>query len=121
MIISLKLTFLLSKFSGLQRKTPSAPSPHRAVQGVGEKWIFSSTCRNFGYGYEAVRVRVKILAAWVNFKKNALTKLQEFSQYGVLCPFFFSFHCKRTSSFKIAVYLYSNPLTALVKIIKYSR
>jgi hypothetical protein len=26
---------------------------------VGEKRIFSSTSRSFGYGYEAVRIRVK--------------------------------------------------------------
>jgi hypothetical protein len=29
------------------------------VQGVGEKWLFSSTSRSFGYGYEVVRIRVK--------------------------------------------------------------
>jgi hypothetical protein len=29
------------------------------VQGVGDKWIFSSASRSFGYGYEAVRIRVK--------------------------------------------------------------
>jgi hypothetical protein len=26
---------------------------------VGEKWIFSSSSRSFGYGYEAVRIRIK--------------------------------------------------------------
>jgi hypothetical protein len=30
-----------------------------SVQGVGEKWIFSSSSRSFGSGYEAVRIRVK--------------------------------------------------------------
>jgi hypothetical protein len=30
----------------------------RAVQGVGEKWIFSSSISSFGYGHEAVRIRV---------------------------------------------------------------
>jgi hypothetical protein len=29
------------------------------VQWVGEKWLFSSTSHSFGYGYEAVRIRVK--------------------------------------------------------------
>jgi hypothetical protein len=28
------------------------------VQGVGEKWLFSATSRGFGYGFEAVRIRV---------------------------------------------------------------
>jgi hypothetical protein len=27
---------------------------------VGEKWLFSFTSRSFGYGYETVRIRVKI-------------------------------------------------------------
>jgi hypothetical protein len=31
------------------------------VKGVGEKWLFSATSRSFGYGYEAVRIRVKFL------------------------------------------------------------
>jgi hypothetical protein len=26
------------------------------VQGVGEKWIFSSSSRSFGYGFEAERI-----------------------------------------------------------------
>jgi hypothetical protein len=34
------------------RAVALAPPPHRAVQGVGEKWLFSSTSRSFGYGYE---------------------------------------------------------------------
>jgi pilus assembly protein TadC len=29
------------------------------VQGVGEKWLFSSISRGFGYAYEAARIRVK--------------------------------------------------------------
>jgi hypothetical protein len=28
------------------------------VQGVGLKWIFSSSSRSFGFGYAAVRLRV---------------------------------------------------------------
>jgi hypothetical protein len=31
---------------------PPSPSPHRA------EWLFSATCRGFGYGNEAVRIRV---------------------------------------------------------------
>jgi hypothetical protein len=53
--------FLLSKSSGLPRKHPLPPPPYRAVQGVGEKLIFSSSIRSFGYGYEAVRIRVKTI------------------------------------------------------------
>jgi hypothetical protein len=34
-------------------------STRPTVLGVGEKWIFSYTSRSFGYGYEAVRIRVK--------------------------------------------------------------
>jgi hypothetical protein len=29
------------------------------MQGVGEKWIFSSSSCSFDYGFEAVRIRVK--------------------------------------------------------------
>jgi hypothetical protein len=29
------------------------------VQEVEEKWIFSSSIRSFGYGYEAVRIGVQ--------------------------------------------------------------
>jgi hypothetical protein len=38
--ISVTHVFILSKSSGLQRKHPPPPPPNRAVQGVGEKWIF---------------------------------------------------------------------------------
>jgi hypothetical protein len=38
------------------------------VQGVGEKWLFSATSRGFGYGYEAVRIRVKLLTNENMFK-----------------------------------------------------
>jgi hypothetical protein len=27
---------------------------------VGEKWLFSAISRGFGYGFEAVRIRVKL-------------------------------------------------------------
>jgi hypothetical protein len=27
------------------------------VQGVGYKWLFSARSREFGYGFEAVRIR----------------------------------------------------------------
>jgi hypothetical protein len=37
---------------------PSPSPPHWAVHGVGEKWLFSATSGGFGYGYEAVRIRV---------------------------------------------------------------
>jgi hypothetical protein len=61
MIILVLLPFLLSKSSGFQRSTPLPPPapPQRALQGVGEKWIFSSSSRSFVHGYEAVRIRVK--------------------------------------------------------------
>jgi hypothetical protein len=58
MIIEVYLTFLLRKSSGLQSKHPNVPSspppPQGCVQGVGEKWIFSSSSHSFSYGYEAV-------------------------------------------------------------------
>jgi hypothetical protein len=61
MIFEVQLTFLSIKSSGLQSRG-SIPLPHPthwAVHGVGEKWIFSSSSRSFGYGYEAVRIRFK--------------------------------------------------------------
>jgi hypothetical protein len=39
----------------------ASPSPLPTTglsRGVGKKWIFSFTSRSFGYGYEAVRIRV---------------------------------------------------------------
>jgi hypothetical protein len=30
------------------------------VQRVGYYWLFSATSRGFGYGYEAMRIRVNI-------------------------------------------------------------
>jgi hypothetical protein len=41
---------------------------------VREKWIFSSTSRSFGYGYEAVRIRVQSLIAQIN-SESALALL----------------------------------------------
>jgi hypothetical protein len=70
--------FLLSKSSGLQKSTPPpAHSLHTelcSVQGVGERWIFSSTNRSFGYGYEAVWIRVKE----ERYKGKSKIPLQEF-------------------------------------------
>jgi hypothetical protein len=40
------------------------------VQGVGEKWLFSATSRGFGYGYEAVRIRVKDIQRRVKYTSN---------------------------------------------------
>jgi hypothetical protein len=37
------------------------------VQGVGEKWLFSATSRGFGYGYEAVRIMVKVSHIFFGF------------------------------------------------------
>jgi hypothetical protein len=72
MIIEVELTVLLSKSSGLQRKhhLPAPPTPHQqgCVQGVGEKWIFSSFSRSFGYGYKAVRIMVNVCL--LIFSKN---------------------------------------------------
>jgi hypothetical protein len=42
------------------KKEPPPAPPHRAVQAVGKKWIFSSSSRSFGYGFEAVRIRVNV-------------------------------------------------------------
>jgi hypothetical protein len=42
------------------------------VQGVGEKWIFLSSSRSFGYGYEAVRIRVKVMGVVTIFVKVIL-------------------------------------------------
>jgi hypothetical protein len=50
------LLMFLSKSSGFPSLLPSLP--HRVVQRVGKKWIFSSSRRSFGYGYEAVSIRV---------------------------------------------------------------
>jgi hypothetical protein len=37
------------------------------VQGVGEKWIFSSSSRSFGYGNEAVWIRVNSPCTVTNY------------------------------------------------------
>jgi hypothetical protein len=49
---------------GLLPLNAECAPPHGAVhvQGVGKKVIFSSSSRSFGYGYEAVRIRVKPLS-----------------------------------------------------------
>jgi hypothetical protein len=47
---------------------PLLPTLHSAVQEVGEKWIFSSSSRSFGYGFEAVRIRVKTTIVTINYK-----------------------------------------------------
>jgi hypothetical protein len=44
------ITFLLSESSGMQKKHPS---PHSAV-------LFLFRSREFGYGFEAVGIRVKV-------------------------------------------------------------
>jgi hypothetical protein len=44
------------------------------VQGVGEKWHFSATSRGFGYGYEAVRIRVKEFTNQKNCFKHLIIK-----------------------------------------------
>jgi hypothetical protein len=40
---------------------------------VGEKWLFSATSRGFGYGYEAVRIRVKSLFLHWTFENKGKT------------------------------------------------
>jgi hypothetical protein len=51
------------------------------VQGVGEKWLFSATSRGFGYGYEAVRIRVKAMKIQA---QNLRTKLLSINAF--ICP-----------------------------------
>jgi hypothetical protein len=58
LIILVQLTFLLSISSVLQRQNPLPPPPGMC-RGWGNNWIFSSSSRSFGYGYEAARIRVK--------------------------------------------------------------
>jgi hypothetical protein len=53
------------------------PPPHRVVQGVGEKWIFSSSRRSCGYGYGAVRSRVKMKHVKIQFRFRLHTKLNK--------------------------------------------
>jgi hypothetical protein len=45
------------------QKIQKSTSP--TVQGVGEKWIFSSSSRSFGYDYESVRIRANLLISQV--------------------------------------------------------
>jgi hypothetical protein len=50
-------------FFRASEEAPLPPPPHRAVQGRGEKRIFLSSSQSFGYGYEAVRIRVNMVPA----------------------------------------------------------
>jgi hypothetical protein len=42
------------------------------VQGVGEKWIFSSSGLSYGYAYDAVRIRVKVFRITFIFNLNVV-------------------------------------------------
>jgi hypothetical protein len=57
-------------FRVAEKAPPLSPSPYRVVQGVGKHWLFSATSRGFDYGFEAVRIRVKLL-----YSKYELEKL----------------------------------------------
>jgi hypothetical protein len=50
--------FIKQIFRAIKVASPS-PIPPQGCAGVGKKWLFSATSRGFGYGYEAVRIRVK--------------------------------------------------------------
>jgi hypothetical protein len=45
-------------FRAPEEAPPCPLPPTRLFREVGEKWIFSSSNRSYGYGYEAVRIRV---------------------------------------------------------------
>jgi hypothetical protein len=73
--------FYLANLQGSRGSTPCPLPPHRVVQGVGEKWIFSSSSRSFGYGLEEVRIRVltiwEMLKNYDNFKNELYWKASE--------------------------------------------
>jgi hypothetical protein len=48
-------------FRAAEKAPPPPLRPHRAVQGVGWKWLFLTRSREFGNGFEAVRIRVNLL------------------------------------------------------------
>jgi hypothetical protein len=56
--LSVTRVFIKQIFRAVEAAPPPL-SPHRAVQGVGYYWLFSATSSGFGYGNEAVRIRVK--------------------------------------------------------------
>jgi hypothetical protein len=39
-------------------KAPPSPPPPQCCAGVGWLWLFSARSSEFGYGFEAVRIRV---------------------------------------------------------------
>jgi hypothetical protein len=49
--------FMKQIFRAEEKAPPSSPFPPSAVQGV-EYWLFSSRSSEFGYGFEAMRIRV---------------------------------------------------------------
>jgi hypothetical protein len=49
--------FIKQIFRVAEKASPSPSQP--TVRGVGQLWLFAARSYEFGYGFEAVRIRVK--------------------------------------------------------------
>jgi hypothetical protein len=75
----------------LRAAEKATPPPVLCTQGIGYYWFFSSTSRGFGYGFEAVKIRIQSNNTYSN---QAIRFLVKFSSLKIVA-FWFLKNCWR--------------------------